>query len=257
MKKLTIALAQIPVVEDIAANFRAVSEGIRFAKENGADILLTPEGSLSGYTHQFDSKRLDDALRETEQLAKRSGVGLALGTCKREADGFCYNELRFYLPDGRYLGCHTKTLLCGTMTDTPQGEINHYRTAPLQVFDFMGVTVGGLICNDMWANPGCTPQPDTHLSHRLAAMGARVIFHAVNGGRNKSRISQVVTKQYHEANILLKAAADRIYIATVDNSDPARIPVSSIGGIAAPDADWAFRLQDQGTQFGVFTIGNL
>ena len=171
-----------------------------------------------------------------------------------EADGLCYNELRFYLPDGTYLGCHTKTLLCGTITEPTVGEINHFATKPLRVFDFNGITVGGLICNDMWANPGCTPTVDTHLSHRLAQMGAKVIFHAVNGGRDDSELSQVTTKRFHECHVLLKAAADDVFIVTVDNSFPHTMPTSSIGGVAGPDARWAYRMEDKGQQFGVYTL---
>ena len=171
-KKLTVALAQIPVTRDIDANEARIMEGIAYAERNGADILLTPEGSLSGYTHEFDAAKMEQALGRVERAAAQAGVGLALGTCKFEADGLCYNELRFYLPDGTYLGCHTKTLLCGTIAEPIVGEINHFATKPLWVFDFFnGITVGGLICNDMWANPGRTQTVDTHLSHRLPHEG--------------------------------------------------------------------------------------
>lgn len=44
--KLTVALAQIPVTRDIDANEARIMEGIAYAERNGADILLTPEGSL-------------------------------------------------------------------------------------------------------------------------------------------------------------------------------------------------------------------
>lgn len=252
--KLTVALAQIPVTRDIDANEARIMEGIAYAERNGADILLTPEGSLSGYTHEFDAAKMEQALGRVERAAAQAGVGLALGTCKYEADGLCYNELRFYLPDGTYLGCHTKTLLCGTITEPTVGEINHFATKPLRVFDFNGITVGGLICNDMWANPGCTPTVDTHLSHRLAQMGAKVIFHAVNGGRDDSELSQVTTKRFHECHVLLKAAADDVFIVTVDNSFPHTMPTSSIGGVAGPDARWAYRMEGKGKQFGVYTL---
>lgn len=254
MTKLTVALAQIPVTSSIEANQQVILEAIRFASQTHADILLTPEGSLSGYTHQFDAPMLETALRQIESAAAQAGVGLALGTCKYEADGRCYNELRFYDKGGRYLGCHTKTLLCGSMEDPPQGEINTYATLPLRVFDFHGIPLGGLICNDMWANPFCTPQDDPHLSHLLARMGARVILHAVNGGRNAGELSQVTVKRFHECHVLLQAAADQIFIATVDNSDPHDIPVSSIGGVASPQAKWAFRLEETGMQLGTYTI---
>lgn len=252
--KLTVALAQIPVTDNIGENLKTILEAIRFAAQNKADILLTPEGSLSGYTHEFDVPEMENALKVVENAAAEAGVGLALGTCKYEADEKCYNELRFYLPDGTFLGCHTKTLLCGTMDEPSVGEINHFSVQPLRVFDFNGIPVGGLICNDMWANPSCTPQVDPNLTHQLSKMGAKVIFHAVNGGRDASEKSQVLVKRFHESHVLLKAEADQVFIATVDNSDPETIPVSSIGGVASPDAVWAYKLPETGKQFGVYTI---
>ena len=252
--KLTVALAQIPVVDDISVNLDTILESIDLAAQSKADILLTPEGSLSGYTHAFCSSALEEALKKVEKAASEAGVGLALGTCKYEADAQCYNELRFYLPDGTYLGCHTKILRCGTIIEPVQGEINHYAVMPLRVFDFNGITIGGLICNDMWANPFCTPDTDPHLSRKLSQMGARIIFHAVNGGRDTGQLSQVTVKRFHECHVLLKAAADQVYIATVDNSYPHTMPVSSIGGIASPDARWEYRLKETGKQFGVYTI---
>ncbi|MEE0806015.1 MAG: hypothetical protein U0M22_00940 [Acutalibacteraceae bacterium] len=141
------------------------------------------------------------------------------------------------------------------VTDEPSvGEINHFSVQPLRVFDFNGIPVGGLICNDMWANPSCTPQVDPNLTHQLSKMGAKVIFHAVNGGRDASEKSQVLVKRFHESHVLLKAEADQVFIATVDNSAPETIPVSSIGGVASPDAVWAYKLPETGKQFGVYTI---
>ncbi len=169
--KLTVALAQIPGTDNIGENLKTILEAIRFAAQNKADILLTPEGSLSGYTHEFDVPEMENALRVVGNAAAEAGVGLALGTCKYEADEKCYNELRFYLPDGTFLGCHTKTLLCGTMDEPSVGEINHFSVQPLRVFDFNGIPVGGLICNDMWANPSCTSQVDPNLTHQLSKMG--------------------------------------------------------------------------------------
>lgn len=252
--KLTVALAQIPVTRSIADNLAAVRRSIDFAASHGADILLTPEGSLSGYTHDFNAGELDAALRVAEADAAGRRVGLALDTCKYESDGLCYNELRFYSRDGEFLGAHTKTLLCGSMDEEPHGEIRHYATKPLRVFQFEGICIGGLICNDMWGNPYCTPMPDPHLSHCLAAMGAKVIFHAVNGGRDASELSQVTVKRFHEVHVLLQAGADRLHIATVDNSSPENLPVSSVGGIAGPDARWAYRLNEAGSQWGVYTL---
>ena len=251
--KIKAALAQIPVVDNIAQNLKELETVLDYAADEKADILLTPEGSLSGYRHNFDVKEAEDALAILTAKARERAVGLALGTCIAEKDGLCYNELRFYEKNGAYLGCHTKQLLCGTMEEHPKGEIEHFSVMPLRVFNFMGITVGGLICNDMWANPSVTPKPDPHLTHLLAVMGAKVIFHAVNGDRDSGAFSQETVKKFHEVHLLMKSVADRLTIVSVDNARPLDIGVSSKGGVVA-EAEWVFSLPDIGRQYGSYVI---
>ncbi|MGH9389049.1 MAG: nitrilase-related carbon-nitrogen hydrolase, partial [Vicinamibacteria bacterium] len=130
-----------------------------------ADILVTPEGSLSGYVADFDAEATARALDEVVRKAKEGGVALALGTCFREPeDGLRYDQLRFYDKDGAFLGFHAKILLCKRVAKPESvGEIDHFKTKPLRTFALGGLTVGGLVCNDLWANPEWTPMDDTHL----------------------------------------------------------------------------------------------
>jgi predicted amidohydrolase len=251
--------AQIPVTNDIKSNLEGLRRAIEVAEAERADVLLTPEGSLSGYTPHFDREAVRAGLETVTGWAREAGVGLALGTCTVEDDGVCYNQLRFYRRDGAYLGFHAKTLLCGTRDDPRRsesplrGEINDYGPAPLQSFELEGVRVGGLICNDLWANPGCTPMPDPHLSQRLAQMGCRIVYHAVNGGRDGSEWSQVAWR-YHEANLRMRARAGQLWVVTVDNCHPAHWPCSAPSGVVAPDGSWACQAAPQGEQFFVHTI---
>jgi predicted amidohydrolase len=252
--QIRVAGAQLPVTKDIGANVVQIARAIEYAADEKADILLTPEGSLSGYTHEFDASAVREALARVIAIAREAGVGLALGTCFVEPDdGKCYNQIRFYTPEGLYLGFHSKTLTCGTWDDPPQGEIRHYAVRPLRTFDFRGLTIGGLICNDLWANPSCTPMPDPHLTQQLARMGARVIFHAVNGGRDGSEWSDVAW-QYHESNLRMRARAGRLWIVTVDSCYPLELRCSAPSGVINPDGQWVCRAESQGVQYFVHTI---
>jgi predicted amidohydrolase len=244
---MRIALAQINVTANIATNAEAIYRAIDFAADQDADILLTPEGSLSGYTHQFDVEAVRQTLQSVRTSAQKKQLGLALGTCFIQADGRCYNQIRFYERDGSYLGFHSKTLTCGSWDHPPRGEIEHYAVAPLRTYDFSGTCIGGLICNDLWANPGCTPMPDPHLSQLLAQQGARVIFHAVNGGRDGSAFSKVAWN-YHESNLLMRARAGELWIATVDNCLPEHLPCSFPSGIVGPQGEWLCRAAERGEQ---------
>ncbi|MBN1138811.1 MAG: carbon-nitrogen hydrolase family protein [Anaerolineae bacterium] len=256
MASIRVAGAQLPVSDDVQSNVQAIGRALRFAIREHADILLTPEGSLSGYTPHFDVAEVEEALRTVTAQAREAGVGLALGTCFVEPDGVCYNQIRFYTPGGVYLGFHSKTLTCGTLDDPPGGEINEYGVAPLRTFDYDGIRIGGLICNDLWANPGCTPGPDPHLSQQLARMGARIIFHAVNGGRSDNAWSRVAWR-YHEANLRMRAHAGRVWVVTADSCTPVDLRCSAPSGVIAPDGGWVCQAKPKGERFFAYTVTGL
>ena len=250
---MNVAGYQMSVTQDIGLNKRAIIDAIHQAAGKGAEILLTPEGSLSGYRPDFEQLQVERALNQVLRASRDAGIALALGTCFRESNDLCYNQVRFYDASGEYLGFHSKTLCCGSHDDPPKGEINDYAVSPLRTFDLSGITVGALVCNDLWANPGCTPMPDPHLTQQLSEMGARIIFHAVNGGRSPHKWSQVAW-QYHESNLQMRARAGRIWIATVDSSNPATLPCSAPSGVVAPDGNWVCRTEAQGEDLFVYQI---
>lgn len=252
--KLKIALAQTVVTGDIAANLRAVERGLRFAAGEGAQLLLTPEGALSGYTHLFDRAAQREALAQAEALARSLGVGMALGTCQEEDDGLCYNEQRFYTPEGEYLGCHTKTLCCGGMAEPHEGEYLHYAVKPLRTFRFRGAVLGGLICNDVWANPECTPMPDPHLVWRLREMGAQAILHSVNGGGNGSPDMRTTVRAFHTSNLVMRARSAGIPIVSVDAAPAGGFPAACPSGVVDGSGKRVFSLPETGEQLGVWEL---
>ncbi len=251
---LRVAGYQMSVSKDVALNTGKICSAIDQAADDQADILLTPEGSLSGYTHRFDAAAVEDGLREVTAHAVARKLGLALGTCFVEADGNCYNQVRFYQPDGQYLGFHSKTLCCGSVDGQSIGEINHYSVSELSVFPWQPDTsIGGLICNDLWANPACTPMPDPHLTQQLAAMGARIIFHAVNGGRNGDSDFDL-SHQFHGSNLRLRARCGNVWVVTVDNANPETLPCSSPSGVINPSGEFVCRAEPRGEQLFVHSI---
>lgn len=255
MKKLTVATAQLPVGEDIDENVAAISRAIDIAVAKGADILLTPEGSLSGYTHKFDQKAVEKGLAIVLDKAQKGDLALALGTCFVEPeDDKCYNQIRFYNKQGEFLGFHSKILLTGTMEAKPRGEVTLYETTPLRTFELEGITIGGLICNDMWANPICTPMPDPHLSQKLSDMGAKIIFQAINGGRDGGPWSRDVFWPFHETNLRIRAMSGKTWIVTADNCTPVDVPCSAPTGVLQPNGQWATQTPNQGEHVAVFTI---
>ena len=231
----------MPVTGSVAANLQHILAAIQWASAQNADILLTPEGSLSGYTHEFDSQEVESALARVTTAAAHANLGLALGTCFLETnDEKTYNQLRFYTADGSYLGFHSKTLPTGSLGAEPVGEINHYAIRPLRTFSYRNQTIAGLICNDLWANPTCTPMPDSHLSDQLAKRGARIIFHAVNGGRSRGEWSDV-NWNFHNSNLRMRARASNLWIVTVDSCEPIDIRCSAPSGVVDPQGNWRIK----------------
>ena len=254
-KTLRVATAQIPVKQDIAENAATIQRALDVAIREKADILLTPEGSLSGYRPKFDQTEVDKQLAHIVKRASSAGIALALGTCYVEPDDQkCYNEIRFYDGRGSFLGFHTKTLLCSNLTDSPKGEINFYSTRPLRTIEIKGIKIGGLICNDMWGNPQCTSMPDPHLSQQLSKLGARVIFLAINGGRNGGDWSEQVNWPYHETNMRMRAVAGKVWVVSADNCFPTSFPCSAPSGVIRPDGTWAAKANRVGEQVVVHTI---
>lgn len=254
--KLRIAGAQIPVTGSMKDNCMAILRAVNFAIEEKADILLTPEGSLSGYTGAFDQNMLNGMLKTVVTRASEGKLGLALGTCwYDEGDPNCYNQIRFYDGDGVYLGSHCKILLCKSLVpDEIRGIDEPFRSKPLDTFQFKGVTIGALICNDLWANPGCTPMPDLHLTQRLSELGAKIVFHAVNGGRSPDEFSQVVAWQYHESNLRMRARAGRLWIVTADNCHPEDQQCSAPSGVVNPDGNWICKAPSLGERYFAHTV---
>lgn len=255
--RIRVAGAQIPVGLDIAANVAAISRAIDFAAREKADILVTPEGSLSGYTPEFDAKATQQALAPVLERARAAKIALVLGTCFQADDGRRYNAQRFYEPDGDYLGFHAKILLCRRMSDpTSKGEVDGFQTRPLRTFTFAGLTVGGLICNDMWANPEWTPMDDPHLAQKLMELGARIIFVSANTGRSIGP-ENAISRAFHDVNVRMRARTAKVWVVVVNAGDPESAPDRNLhcpSGVMAPNGQWALAVDTPKEKFFVHTI---
>jgi predicted amidohydrolase len=262
--RLRVAGAQIHVTTDIAGNVAAITRAIEFAQREKADVLVTPEGSLSGYTPEFDAKATNRALETVLARAKAVGIALVLGTCFETTDGRRYNAQQFYARDGGYLGFHAKILLCRRMSDPEgKGEVDSFQTRALRTFTFSGLTVGGLVCNDYWANPEWTPMHDPHLAQQLGDMGARVIFVSANTRSKTGDVAQL-GREYHMSNLRMRARAAKTWVVVVNAGDPVGykgeptdegprlLPAPS--GVVDPNGNWKLLVPSAEEQLFVFTI---
>jgi predicted amidohydrolase len=244
------------VNSDVTANLAAISRAIDFAVAEKADLLLTPEGSLSGYTNDFDPSAVSQALEVVRQKAMAGKLALALGTCFQEPDDHeRYDQIRFYSEDGTYLGFHSKILLCRKISDpSARGEIDYFKTRPLRTFLLHNLKIGALVCNDFWANPEWTPMDDPHLTQQLAKLGARIILQAVNGGPGQGEENQL-NRQYHEANLRMRARTAGVWVVVADNCGNRKdLLCSAPCGVINPEGKWVLKTPASGEQLFAYTI---
>jgi predicted amidohydrolase len=252
---LRVAGAQLPVTKDVQKNLEAITRAIEFAAREKADILVTPEGSLSGYTARFDAAATARAIEVIVQRARRANLALVLGTCFSDTDGTRYDAQRFYDREGDYLGFHAKILLCRWMPDPKRkGEVDSFKSAPLRTFQLDGLTVGGLVCNDMWANPESTPMPDPHLAQQLAEQGARVVFLSVNSGQDEGE-ALALHRAYHESNLQIRSRSARLWVVVANACDlQGRREANCHSGVMGPDGRWVVQSDPKGEQYFAHTI---
>jgi predicted amidohydrolase len=252
---MRVAGAQIAVTADINENVARIARAIDEAADAGADILLTPEGAVSAYHWVFDASATAAGVEALRRHAVERAIGLALGTCFEDGDAR-YDEIRFYTRDGGLAGVHAKRLLCKRVSDPVRDdERDHFGTLPLGSIRFSeGLTVGGLVCNDLWANPECTPEDDPHLLVQLARRGARIVFHAANTGTGVGAENRL-HRAFHDSNLRLRARAAGVCVVTVDAADASgREMCNAPSGVIDNEGRWVVRAPARGEALFVADI---
>ena len=234
------------VSRDVAQNEKRILQAVELAAAQGSDFLLTPEGSLSGYYAGFDSQEVASAVERVADRAREATVGLALGTCYKQFEEgveYCYNQVRVYAPEGNYLGSYAKILRCSSLSHPGTGEMTEYVEGRLRTFDWNGVRISALICNDLWATPGYTVMPNPYLPWKLKQLGAQVLFHAIYSGHHQRN------RAFHESSVDLWAYALKMPIVEVNALEYSDKPINASSGLVGPDGTRDLVVPDVGEQF--------
>ncbi len=245
---IVLAGLQMNVTQDIRNNQEQIIDGIQKAAREGASFLVTPEGSLSGYTSNFKQSELTIALEEIKTAGKRMKVGLILGTCYKElikGQEFCFNQVRVYTPEGHFMGAYSKILRCSNLDMPGTGEMVEYVEGEIKTFDWNGLRFGILICNDLWATPGYTTMPNPYLAWKLKQMGAQLIVHCINSGTVQKY------RPFHESSAELWAFSTKIPIFEVNAAHGDEI-INAQSGLIDANGERSLRIADSGVQF--FTV---
>jgi predicted amidohydrolase len=151
--QLRVALAQVDcTLGDVDANARRAREAIAEARERGADLLIFPELSLSGYA--FGAVGSDVALRVDDPaitgLAEEAGeMGVVIGFAE-DGPVHTYNTV-VHLQGGAVLHVQRKNYL---PTYGRFEEHKHFRPGQsLRAYDTPWGRFALLICFDAWQAP--------------------------------------------------------------------------------------------------------
>lgn len=200
--KFTIALAQVDsVLGDVKKNVAKHVTYIHKAKEGGADLVVFPELSLSGYSvkdsnwevaiHSSDDKVLRELLKESKEIS------IVVG-CVEESNEFGIFNSAFFLEDGKVTAVHRKVY---PPTYGMFEEMRYFSSGKrVQAFDSKVGRVGMLVCEDLWHLP---------LPYLHAKDGANVIIGIaasptrIAGNGKKLRIAEINSEQHRAIARLL------------------------------------------------------
>lgn len=135
------------VAGDLGATLAELSRVARSAADRSADLLVFPEGYLSGYylpaLRPDDLRGVPEALAEVGRIAARTGLGIVVGSHIAEEDTI-HNTAVVFDSAGRETGRYRKRALFGPWEKgsfTPGGG--------MMSFDCADLRVGIAICYDV------------------------------------------------------------------------------------------------------------
>jgi NAD+ synthase (glutamine-hydrolysing) len=154
-KRMIIALCQInPVIGDLDFNKNKILEGYKKGVDEGADLVIFPELSLTGYPplDLVERKEFRKAVyRTAEELATHTGTtGLIFGSITEDDDriGTDLHNSALLCYDGKIQFVQNKSLIPNYDVFD---EARYYDPAKeIQVRKFKGVNLGISICEDIW-----------------------------------------------------------------------------------------------------------
>ena len=160
MEKLSVAIAQMQVSDNVDANLKKVSEFCADAAKSGCEILALPEGFYHmgksakeklAVLEDFGSGKIQDYIKE---LCVKHSIAILAGTLpiKSPETNKMYARACFYSSKAEVLSTYDKIHLFDAKLANGESFYESDFTFPgdkIEVFEYMGIKVGISICFDI------------------------------------------------------------------------------------------------------------
>ncbi len=217
-KKVKVGLIQMSCVKDKGTNIEKITEKIKEAAKDGAQIICLQELFASLYfcdVEDYENFKLAEAIPgETTaffgKLAKELNVVIIASLFEKRAEGLYHNTVAVIDADGTYLGKYRKNHI----PDDPAYYEKFYFTPGdlgYKVFKTKYATIGTLICWDQW-------YPEA--ARITALMGAEILFYPTAIGWAKSQPEEVNIEQYSAWQTIQRshAIANGVHVVSVNRT---------------------------------------
>lgn len=153
-----------PTIGDLEGNGQKVFAALTRARENGANVVLFPELTLTGYPPEdllLDARFIEAVEKKLSMIGPATkGLFVAVGLPRRNArkkEKPLYNSAAIFI-DGELVGFKDKTLL---PTYDVFDERRFFEPGGEQpVFEYLGHKIAVTICEDAWQHAGCVGYTD-------------------------------------------------------------------------------------------------
>ena len=221
-KRLVIAVAQMKFRDGTAQNVSWITDVTHSSAREGADVILFPECSVTGYNRDFATIRrseINHALRTIASAASAARRYVLVGSPtfigrKR------FNSLVVFDPRGRQIFCYSKIHL----TSRDRNFFTPGNT--LALFNLAGVPCTAIICHE---------RRYPELVRLPVMLGAQIIFHP-NAGLDSLSVSR--SKRNGRDGISARAFENEGYYVFANSVGPQGDGLWSAGDskIVAPDS---------------------
>lgn len=197
MSQITVAALQLSMGEDAANNVGRVSDLVREAAAQGAQLICPPELFETPYFCKVEeealfalARPLADSPPVLAMQALAAELGVAIPCSFFEADGpHHYNSLAMIGPDGAVMGVYRKSHI----PDGPGYEEKYYfrpGNTGFRVWDVFGTKVGVGVCWDQW-------YPEA--ARAMALMGAELLVYPTAIGSEPYEVSLDTSAMWRRA----------------------------------------------------------